>query len=195
VRRNAACWIDRHHDREAGDADDGRFAAHVRAHADDFNGCWGDISPVGFACTAWWLATAPSLDPGYVRFHRRVLTASCDRSEWDGSLLARAWLVAPKPDALTRTRSWDHDRGWRDWAETFGQFNAPNDQDLIAAPYLRTVVLVDAGLPLDLLPAPPDAPTPRLPQLAARTVEVIVAALNDLLAPVLAALEAGPPPD
>ena len=195
MRADAACWVDRQYDRESGDADGGRYAAHVRAHLDDFAGTWGDISPVGFACAAWCLATTPSLDPGYVRFHRRILSASCDSNTWDGSLLARVWLVAPRPDALTRTRTWAHDRGWREWPETFGQFNAPNDRDLIAAPFLRTVVLVDAPLPLDLLPPAPEAPSARVPDLAARAVEVVAAAIDDLLAPVVAALDTAPPKD
>jgi hypothetical protein len=88
------CWIDHQYDRENADPGGGRFAAHVAANANEFDDCWHDIAPVRFACAAWRLATAPRLDPGYVRLHRRVLLVECVRNGWDGSLLARARLVS-----------------------------------------------------------------------------------------------------
>ncbi|MGK5682110.1 hypothetical protein [Actinoplanes sp. URMC 104] len=182
-------WIDHHYDRDHAGLGRSRFAEHVWVHAKEFDDCWGDISPVGFACTAWRLATAPHLDPGFVRLHRRVLRAECSRNTWDGSLTAAATLVAPWPDALTRDRSWTRDRGWRGWPETFGQFLAPSQQELSRIPHARSTLLVDAPLPLADLPEVPEDPGPKLPELAERAVTVLVRELNDLLAPMVARLD------
>ena len=183
------CWIDHPYDRENAVLGASRYAEHVQINWADFSDVWGDISPVGFACAAWRLATAPSLDPGYVRFHRRVLSADCRRNEWDGTLLAQVSLVSPWPLELSASRDWGHDRGWRGWPETFGQYLAPSQHELSKIPHARAVVLVDAPLALDLLPTPPDEPGPHLPGLAERTVTVLASELNELLGPMLARLE------
>ena len=113
-------WIDQQYDRENAGLGRSRFAEHIWAHVKEFDECWGDISPVGFACVAWRLTTAPHLDPGYVRLHRRVLEAECVRNSWDGSLTVHARLVSPWPAALADSQVWGQDRGWRGWPETFG---------------------------------------------------------------------------
>ncbi|SNY54479.1 hypothetical protein [Paractinoplanes atraurantiacus] len=182
----AVAWIDRQYDRENG----GRFAEHVLAGAKEFAGCWGDISPVGFACVAWGLATAPRLDPGYVRLHRRVLAADCVRNEWDGSLTVQVRLVAPWPEALAGDQVWQQDRGWRGWPETFGQFLQPSQEELSRVPHVRSALLVDAPVQLGALPPVPDGPGPAMVDLAERAVTVLVREVNDLLGPMLTRLEA-----
>jgi hypothetical protein len=91
----STCWLDHRYDREQAGPGSSRFGEHVTRHADEFADCWGDISPVGFACVAWRLAVPPALDPGYVQVHRRVLSAECARNEWDGSLQARICPGSP----------------------------------------------------------------------------------------------------
>jgi hypothetical protein len=177
-------WIDHQYDREH----DGRYARQVLTDASAFDECWGDISPVGFACVAWRLATVPALDPGYVRLHRRILTAECVRNTWDGSLILRAGLISPWPEALAGTAVWAQDRGWRDWPEMFNQFVGPSHRDLTTVPHARAVVLVDAPLPFADLPPAPDGPGPHLPELAARAVAVVARHAGDLLAPMLTRL-------
>lgn len=177
--------VDSASDREHG----GRYARHVLARAAEFDETWGDISPVGFACVAWRLATVPELDPGYVRLHGRVLTAECLRNRWDGSLTARVGLVSPPPQALAADAVWGRDRGWRGWPETFGQYVAPTQEELSRTPHVRPVLLVDAPLPLAGLPPAPDGPGPELPTLAERAVAVLARELNELLGPMLGALD------
>jgi hypothetical protein len=193
VPKPSVAWVDQHHDREHG----GRYAAHVRAGAAQFDETWGDISPVGFACVAWRLATVPELDPGFVRLHRRVLSAQCLRNRWDGSLTARVGLVSPGPAALAATAVWGQDRGWRGWPETFGQYVAPSQEELSRVPFVRPVLLIDAPLPFADLPPAPDGPGPELPALAERAVTVLARELDDLLGPMLAVLgtERGVPED
>jgi hypothetical protein len=150
----AVLWVDDRYDREHG----GRYAAHVAAHLDDFVDTWGDIAPVSFACVAWRLAVPPSLSPGYVRWHRRVLDAECVRNPYDGGLLARVMLASPWPAALADSHVWWRDRGWRGWPELFGQFVRPSDRDLSRVPYARATLAVEAPLPLDGLPPAPEPP-------------------------------------
>jgi hypothetical protein len=192
-------WIDHEYDREhAGDGAQSRFAAAVADNLWLFRDAWGDIAPVTFACIAWRLATPALLDPGFVRWHRRVLTASCERSPWDGGLTARVTLVSPLPAELTWSRQWWRDRGWRDWPQTFGQFVNPTEQDVARNPHLRTILMAEAPLPLTNLPAAPESQAAPLPQVqgAARdAVSAVVRELNAVLGPVVKQLDEGVPAD
>lgn len=186
-------WIDQAYDRERGTAIAGRYATHVRAGADAFADTVGDISPVGFACVAWRLAT--ELSPGYVRAHRRILDATCVRNEYDGSLNARITIITPWPAELTANRAWNQDQGWRDWPVVMGQYVQPPPQDVARAPHARATLLVEAPLPLGDLPAPPEsadfdgAAGDNLALAAERAVTVLVRELNTLLAPMVGKLE------
>src|SRR5215204_5294112 len=95
-------WLDEEFDREHAPDGHSRYGAEIRQHASEFNDAWGDIAPVRFAATAWRLAT--TLSPGFVRWHRRILTARCQRSPWDGSLTCEITVVAPWPAELTWTK-------------------------------------------------------------------------------------------
>jgi hypothetical protein len=133
-----------------------------------------------------------------VRWHRRVLTASCERNPWDGGLTARVSLVSPLPAELTWSRQWWRDRGWQDWPQTFGQYVVPTEQDLARSPYLRATLAVEAPLPLTGLPvAPedPDAPIEQIQEAARHAVSTVVRELNALLAPVVKQLDEGVPAD
>jgi hypothetical protein len=182
-------WVDHEYDREHG----GRYADRVRASAAEFADAFGDIAPVTFACTAWRLAVPPALSPGYVRWHRRVLEATCTRNEWDGGLAARVQLVSPWPAELTWSREWYRDGGWRGWPELFGQYVLPTERDLTRSPHLRAVLLVEAPLPLDELPPAPDGPDDHVVDAAGRAVMVLVKELSYLLAPIIRQLECGVP--
>jgi hypothetical protein len=190
--------IDHDYDREHGGAGGSRYAAAVTENLWLFRDAWGDIAPVTFACVAWRIATPALLDPGYVRWHRRVLSASCERNRWDGGLLARVSLVSPLPAELTWSRQWWRDRGWRDWPQTFGQYVMPTDRDQSATPYLRATLTMEAPLPVAGLPAAPDgpdAPAQLVQQAAAHAVMIIARELNTLLAPVVKQLDDGVPAD
>ncbi|WP_431955608.1 hypothetical protein [Nocardia lijiangensis] len=189
----SAFWIDRQYDRESAGDGQSRFGRHVERHAADFADCWGDIAPVSFACVAWRLATPPHLEPGFARFHHRVLSADCLRNPWDGTLIARLSIVSPWPDVLSSSRVWGRDRGWRGWPETFGQYLAPSHEEISRNPYARATLLIDAPISLDELPAPPDARTSELVGLADRAVTVITRELNELLVPMLTALDTAAP--
>ena len=95
-----AFWTDDSFDREHA-ATDGRsrYGHEVRRRVHDFADAWGDISPVTFAVVAWRLAT--TLQPGYVRWHPRVISATCARSPWDGSLTCHVTLVSRWPAELS----------------------------------------------------------------------------------------------
>jgi hypothetical protein len=189
VTQHDVFWIDQEYDREHAAGGISRYGTQVERNRLEFDDAWGDIAPVGFACAAWRLATPPALDPGYARFHRRVLSADLSRNSWDGTLVARVTLVSPWPEPLTRSRTWWRDRGWRNWPETFGQFLMPSDQELSKTPHARATLSVDAPIPLDRLPPVPDEPSTDLPELAQHTVSVLVRELNELLAPMVRQLD------
>jgi hypothetical protein len=187
-----AFWIDHTYDRERSTAGPSRYAEHVRRNVAAFDGAWGDIAPVTFACAAWRLATTPT--PPYVRWHRRILSAACDRNPWDGGLTVHVSLAAPPPAALTTSREWWQDRGWRDWPRTFGQYLDPTDEDVARTPFLRTTLIVDAPVPPGGLPPAPEGPGDELPELAHLAVAAMVKELNALLNPIINRLETAQAP-
>jgi hypothetical protein len=109
--------------------------------------------------------------------------------------VATALLVSAWPAELSWTKEWWRDRGWRDWPQLFGQYVPPSEQDLTRSPHLRALLLVEAPVRLDDLPAAPDGPDGELEQTARRAVTVLVRELNELLTPIIGQLEAGVPAD
>ncbi|MCG5214763.1 hypothetical protein [Streptosporangium sp. KLBMP 9127] len=184
-----AFWIDHEYDRERARDGISRYGEHLRDNTGDFSDSLGDIAPVAFACTAWRIATSPALSPGYVRWHRRILTAVCVRNQWDGTLSARVELVSPRPATLTWTPDWQGDREWRDWPQTFGQFLEPSEQDLVKTSYLRAMLLIQTPIPLDGLPEAPQEPLDDLEETARRTVALLVRKLNEAITPIVRQLE------
>jgi hypothetical protein len=186
----AVFWIEQGYDRERAAApSSSRYREHVRSNLADLSDSLGDIAPVRFACAAWRLATPPTLSPGYVRAHRRVLSAACVRNEYDGGLGCRVSLVAPWPRELTSNRVWAHDRAWREWPVVLGQYVEPLPHDLARAPYARATLLVEAPLPVDRLPPAPATPDEEVPGAATRAVAALARELNALLEPLLRQLE------
>ncbi|GAA5081246.1 hypothetical protein HNP84_009366 [Thermocatellispora tengchongensis] len=184
-----AFWVDHEYDRERAADGVSRFGDQVRSSTAEFAGAFGDIAPVAFACTAWRLATAPVLSPGYVRWHRRILSARCLRNSWDGTMMARVELVSPRPATLTWTPDWEGDREWRDWPQTFGQFLEPSEQDLVKTSYLRAMLLLQTPIPLDGLPDAPADADDDLEETARRTVILLAKKLNDAVGPIVRQLE------
>ncbi|WP_238425297.1 hypothetical protein [Micromonospora parastrephiae] len=188
-----AFWVDEQFDREHGTGGQGRYEAEVLSRIDKFADTWDDIAPVAFAATAWRVAS--ELSPGFVRWHRRIVSATCTRSSWDGSMVCAVTVVSRWPAELTWTRQWQRDRGWRDWPQVFGQFTTPTEQDQTRSPHLRALLQVEAPVPLDALPPAPGGPQDHVAPAARRAVVVLARELNDLLAPVIGQLEAGVPAD
>lgn len=182
-------WLDDGFDRAHASSGDSRYAEAVRAHLSDFDESWGDIAPVGFAAAAWLLAT--ELEPAYVRWHPRIMSARCRRNGWDGTLTCETTIAGRWPAELTASRDWTQDRGWRDWPQTFGQYLTPTEQDIVRAPHLRTLLLVEATVPPDHLPAAPAGPDDEVEKAAQRAVAVIARELSDLLGPMLTHLDKG----
>ncbi|MEV0214781.1 hypothetical protein [Micromonospora sp. NPDC050695] len=122
-----AFWLDEQFDREHGTDGRGRYEVEVHARIDEFADTWGDFAPVAFAATAWRVAS--ELSPGFVRWHRRIISADCARSPWDGSMVCAVTVASRWPAELTWTKQWQRDRGWQDWPRLFGQFTDPTEQD------------------------------------------------------------------
>jgi hypothetical protein len=175
-------------------SEDGGYAEILQRHLADFDGIWGDIAPVAFACTAWRLATPPVAVPGFIRCHQRVLTARCEQNTWDGSLIARVSVVSPLPSALSASKAWWHDRGWQEWPQVFGQFVEPAQRDLAKYPFIRPVLHLDVPVPLEGLPVTPEGPDEALVSTAQSALVSVMRELNRFLAPVIAQLEEVTPP-
>ena len=190
----AAFWIDRDYDR--GHASDGisRYGAYLR---DATFEPWTDHDQtVEWAAFAWRRATGPVMSPGYVRCHPRVRGAQLERSGWDGSLAAGVTLVSPWPEQLTRAlargvRLGEQDAYWQDWPTEYRGgditcYYEPSEADVVARPYLLATVGLQFTVPSAELPEPP-ATSADLLSAGQQAVAVVVAELNRIVSPVLAA--------
>jgi hypothetical protein len=187
-----AFWIDRDYDREHASDGISRYGTYLR---DGVFGPWTDNDQaVEWAAFAWERATGPVMSPGYVRYHPRVLAANLDRSGWDGSLFAAVSLACPWPEQLTRAlaravRLGDRDASWQDWpAEYAGKtcYYEPSEAEVAARPYLLATLSLQFTVPSAALPEPPASSAARL-GAGRQAVAVVVAELNRIVGPVLAA--------
>jgi hypothetical protein len=189
-----AFWVDRDYDREYASDGISRYGAYLR---DTTFEPWADNDrAVEWAVFAWERATGPVMSPGYVRYHPRVLSARLERSGWDGSLAACVTLVSCWPEQFgtalaSGVRLGDKDSYWQDWpAEYRGGgticYYEPSEADVAARPYLLTTVSLQFTVSPAALPDPPATSTARL-NAGQRAVAVVLAELNRIAGPVLAA--------
>jgi hypothetical protein len=188
-----AFWVDREYDRA--NASDGisRYGAYLRDVAFE---PWTDHDrAVEWAAFAWRRATGPVMSPGYVRCHPRVLAARLERSGWDGSLAAAVTLISSWPEELKtplarELKLGDREASWQDWPiECLGDtvsYHEPSEADVAARPYMLATLSLQFMVPSAALPEPPAAPAALL-DAGRQAVAVVVAELNRIVGPVLAA--------
>ena len=191
---STAFWIDRDYDREYASDGISRYGAYLRDVAFE---PWTDHDQaMEWAVLAWRRATGPVMSPGYVRYHFRVLSTQLERSGWDGSLVAAVNLVSAWPEQLTRAlvravRLGDRDAYWQDWPTEYRSCDTtcycePSEADIAARPYLLTTVSLQFTVPSAALPEPP-ATSAALLSAGQQAVAVVMAELNRIVGPVLAA--------
>lgn len=158
--------VDTEYDRECASDGVSRFGSYVRIRLNTaFAECWEDpeddlsLRRASFAAAAWRTATGPVKAPGYVRYKSRVLPAQVERSQWDGSLIAAGYPMAPRPAALACSFDWQGGRRWRDWpTEPRGEgydFVDPTERDVSESPFLQVGLQLPFPVPAGRLPTPP----------------------------------------
>jgi hypothetical protein len=185
-------WIDDVYDREMASNGRSRFEAYVRQHMQRFELVWWDDHPdkVRFAVGAWEVATPPVMAPGLVRRHPRVLSARVERSSWDGGLLGVVNVATGWPAGLADSAAWQGDVRWQVWpTRSDGQPVDPDERQVASDRFLLASVEAVFPLPSEGLPEPPPGPGGGVSAAARAAVEVLVAELNRVLDPVLAAVE------
>jgi hypothetical protein len=190
----AAFWVDRDYDREHASDGTSRYGAYLRDAT--FEPGTDHDQAVEWAAFAWRRATGPVMSPGYVRYHPRVRSAQLERSGWDGSLAAGVTLVSCWPEQVTRAlansvRLGDKDSYWQDWPAGYRGgdttcYYEPSEADVAARPYLLTTLSLQFTVPPAALPDSPATSTALL-NAGQRAVAVVVAELNRIVGPVLAA--------
>jgi len=188
-----AFWIDRDYDREYASDGISRYGTYLLDAAFE---PWTDHDQaVEWAVFAWRRATGPVMSPGYVHYHPRVLSAQLERSGWDGSLAAGVTLVSSWPEQFTTApaksvRLGDKDAYWQAWPTEYRGgstcYYEPSEADVAARPYLLTTVSLQFTVPSAALPPPP-ATSAALLTAGQQAVAVVVAELNRISGPVLAA--------
>lgn len=141
--------------------------------------------PASFATSAMTVALPSVMSPGYVLTHPRVQDVSALRGDM-GELVFVVSLVSALPAALEpqgrRSLGWEQKRfaGQVSWLE-------PQRCDRVV---LLPGLVVRVPVPVEALPEPRylDGGAPEL-EAAKRAVRVVVAELERVVAPVLAALE------
>ena len=189
-----AFWVDRDYDHEHASDGTSRYGAYLR---DATFEPWTDRDQaVEWAVFAWRRATGPVMSPGYVRYHPAVLAARLERSGWDGNLVADVTLASPWPQeiktALVRAvRLVDREAYWQDWPTEYLGGNTtcyyePSEADVAARPYLLATLSLQFTVPSAALPEP-SATSDALLNAGQHAIAVVVAELNRIVGPVLAA--------
>jgi hypothetical protein len=186
-------WVDRDYDRAHASDGISRYGAYLRDVAFE---PWTDHDRVvEWAAFAWRRATGPVMSPGYVRYHPRVLAAQLERSSWDGSLAAAVTFISSWPEELKAPvarglKLGDGDAFWQDWPiECLGDavsYYEPSEADVAARPYLLATIGLQFTVPLAEVMDPPATPAALL-SAGQQAVAVVVAELNRIVGPVLAA--------
>ena len=188
-----AFWVDSDYDRAHASDGISRYSAYLR---DVIFEPWTDSDQaVEWVTFAWRRATGPVMSPGYVRYHPRVLAARLERSGWDGSLAAAVTLLSPWPEEIKTplargVRLGDRDAYWQDWPTEYRGgitcYYEPSEAHVAARPYLLTTVSLQFTVPSAALPEPPATPAALL-SAGQQAVAVVMAELNRIVGPVLAA--------
>ena len=190
-----AFWVDPDYDRAHASDGISRYGSYLRDVSFE---PWTDHGQaVEWAAFAWRRAVGPVMSPGYVRCHPRVLGAQLERSGWDGSLAAGVTVVSPWPEQYTRAlaqgvRLGEQDAYWQDWPTEYrgGEITCyyePSEADVAARPYLLATIGLQFTVPSAGLPEPPAASAGLL-TAGQQAVAVMVAELNRIVGPVLAAV-------
>jgi hypothetical protein len=185
-------WVDRDYDRAHASDGISRYGTYLRDVT--FEPWTDNDQAVEWAAFAWRRATGPVMSPGSVRYHPRVLGAQLERSGWDGSLAAGVNLISSWPEIKTPLarglRLGDRDAYWQDWPiECLGDttsYYEPSEADVAARPYLLATISLQFTGPSATLPEPPGTSAALL-SAGQQAVAVVVAELNRIVGPVLAA--------
>ncbi|NRQ40153.1 hypothetical protein HII36_51270 [Nonomuraea sp. NN258] len=176
-------WIDAHTGAQEEYGRSLRSWKHAFAPADgepEANGI--TLDPLHYALAAWEAATEPMARAPYVRFHPRVLDATCHRPEDAHLALAVVELAAPPPFMIPD--------GWASW-----QRHEAEGEPFAAPPYAWKGALstLELRIPIDAarLTTPTRPQAEGLPNLldAQASVEVLVDELNRAALPLLRGLE------
>jgi hypothetical protein len=176
-------WADHPYDQRNADPDTGsRYGNYLQAHRQLFDELNYADPTTEFVVAAWRIARPPIMSPPFVRSHPRILSASVERSDWNGELIAHIEIAAPRPAGLDAGS-----RFYADWPAD--PTEGIDGRDLAARAYLLTHVQVLEQLPR----LPPISEIPRsltaLTVLAVGCLDRLVDVLNQRIAPLVKQLD------
>jgi hypothetical protein len=178
-------WVDADYDRDKASDGDSRFGVYVRRHTADLTDTLDCSGPSRFAAACWRIANPPTMLPGYVRAHKRIMHTRVGYNAWDGSLSGHVSIVTPRPARLQDLAwmGWPVESAWggHEW------FREPGEEELTRSRYLMPSTLLAFPVPTRHLVKPRGEED--FPHLAQDTISVLVSELNMLVTPVLDALE------
>jgi hypothetical protein len=184
---------DDHYDTDRASKGTSRFLAYCQLNRGLFTDYGGDDEPITtdpamYAAAAWHCATGPVMSPPYIQHTTPlILSATMQRSQHDGSLLAAVDLVTPRPTELRSMRNvneWEQQRGFG----TCDYYTEPSDHAMTRRPTLLTSAKLYLPLPTVLLHHPADAPERLTADDVKAAVRTVAALLDEQLTPILTAL-------
>jgi hypothetical protein len=181
------------HDHDTDRASDGisRYGSYLRLNIDKFAFAFEYANAADFAAVAFEIATGPIMSPAYAVAHRRIITAHL--SPYSEHLIARVELADGRPAAL-RAPDFRGESRWYGWPTSADAFGArsylPESDDIVERSYLLTSTTAHFTLTTGQLPLPA-GPDDEIELHAMHAMEIVVDALNDVLNPILAALDRG----
>src|SRR5262249_41214931 len=125
-------WLDRDYDqRNADTRTDSRYGNYLQAQRRLFDELDSTDPTTGFVVACGRIARPPIMSPPFVRADPRILSATLERSDWNGDPIADVELVAPRPAGLNNLRTAEN-RYYMDWPTGTGV----NGRDLASRAYL-----------------------------------------------------------
>lgn len=194
----AGFWTDDEYDRDQASDGISRYGGYVRksqAVRRCWDGTWMDpqIRRARFAEAAWATATDGATSPGYVRHHPLIMSGRVDFNSWDATLTGAVRVIMPWPELLSRSRSWQRGGTWMDsqaHPEADGiHFREPNEDEMTRHRYVLAAAKIVFPLAPAWLPAAPSGESDNLTYTAQQAVRVTVAAMNNVITPLIEALE------
>lgn len=184
-----AFWIDHEYDRDNSSDGKSRYGSYLRRSPGEID----TDNPARFAADCWRIANGPIMAPGYVRQHPRIQLARIAHNTWDGTITGFVTLITGWPSILQGAREWKGGARWYGWPTEYtgGQgerYYEPSEEDLTTGSYLMCSAEMAFPVPMDHLPHPPTNPRDLVGD-AQDAVAVLVSALNQVVEPVIAALE------
>ena len=176
-------WVEEDFDWNYASDGASRFGAYLRQREHWFSEDGDPLDAIDFALSAWRVASAPVMSPGYVQLSADIHRVCFDYDHDSEELTGRVEVRLPHPAQVRDMRL----SGWRDWTPRRPWSDVPSPlEEPERRPALLFAALFVVTVPVDRLPTPkrPGADV----ALAKAAVQELVRGVNKAAGPDVSSL-------